>query len=421
MKNLGCVVLMVCFIMSFSLFIIFDLPLLNSKGSLSLGLKILIGSEEPQTSDDFGPIISNLSNSRSDVVEMNGDVRVDGNSSTILVASEAVHSWTLKPYARKGDTFVMNYIRKWKIKYEATRKLPNCTVRTVPAVVFSTGGYTGNVYHDFTDVLIPLYLTSRPFNGAVVFLITDKRYSWASKYRRILDKLSNYDVINIDKESEVMCFGRVIFGLKSHKELGTHPWEFPYYSISDFRHFLRTTYSLRRVIASRPPRLLIISRRNSRRLNNEKQVADMARRLGFDVVVKEIVYKMATVEKFVNSFDVMLGVHGAGLTNMVYLPDKAVLIEIIPFGLESLSKDYYHSPAKEMGLSYLEYKVGPNESSLFGRYPIGSAIYTHRGAGALQKKGFLGFRSIYMDNQDITLDCARFRDTLLKAFRITDY
>nr|GLL47539.1 uncharacterized protein LOC109163084 [Ipomoea trifida] len=30
----------------------------------------------------------------------------------------------------------------------------------VPAVVFSTAGYSGNLFHDFSDLLIPLYLTS---------------------------------------------------------------------------------------------------------------------------------------------------------------------------------------------------------------------------------------------------------------------
>ncbi|KAL6524360.1 hypothetical protein OROHE_016031 [Orobanche hederae] len=468
MKKLGCVALIICFVIAGSICNIFkepvrkcvvvyyssisikDGPLLvevNLEGSLSLGLKILIGSQKPQQryshiADDLKPI-SNLSNSQSDVLEMSGDIRIHGRSSTIYVASACLEkdpappppppplpSWTLKPYARKGDTFVMNYVRKWKIKYEAVTTLPNCIVRstpdttttTVPAVVFSTGGYTGNQFHDFTDVLIPLYLTSRPFNGSVVFLVTDIRYSWTSKYRLILQKLSDYDVVNIDKVNEVTCFSRMTFGLKSHKELGLHPWEFPYYSIMDFRQFLRDTYSLnvtcRPSYGTRRPRLLMISRKNSRCLKNEQQVADTARFLGFDVVVSEIVHNVSVVASFVNSFDVMMGVHGAGLTNMVFLPDEAVVIEIIPFGLDLLAKDYFQSPAREMGMSYLEYKVDLNESSLLGKYPHDSEVYTH--PGKLQKKGFLGFRSLYLDNQDINLNCVRFRETLLEALRIID-
>ncbi|KAK6148669.1 hypothetical protein DH2020_019581 [Rehmannia glutinosa] len=296
------------------------------------------------------PIIStSFSNSRSDVLQMNGDIRIHGNSSTIFVAAstlesddDVVRSWTLKPYARKGDVFVMHYVRKWKIKYEAISKLPKCDRNiSVPAVVFST-------------------------------------------------------------------------------EFGIHPWEFPYYTMEDFRQFLRSTYSLNRktVTILNRPRMLIVSRKNSRRLKNENEVVEMAQSLGFDVIVREIVHNMSIVAKFVNSFDVMMGVHGAGLTNMVFLPNKAIVIEIIPFGLELLAKDYFKLPAKEMKLSYLEYKVGLNESSLLGKYPLDSEVY--RNPGALQKKGFLGFRSIYLDNQDVNLDCGRFRETLLNALEIIE-
>ncbi|KAI3454866.1 hypothetical protein Pfo_011529 [Paulownia fortunei] len=319
----------------------------------------------------------------------------------------------------------MEYVKKWKINYQVARNFPKCVRNlSIPAVAFSTGGYSGNQFHDFSDLLIPLYLTSRPFNGTVLFLITDKRYSWTSKYEVILKKLSKYDVINIDKENEVLCFARMIFGLKSHKEFGIYPSESPYYSIRDFRQFLHSTYSLERKSVNNcqrcrtRPRMLIISRKNTRFLKNEGEVADMAQSLGFDVIVKEIECNMSIVAKLVNSFDVMMGVHGAGLTNMVFLPDKAVVIEIIPFGLELLAKPYFQFPAKEMKLWYLEYKVSLNESSLLGKYPPDSEVY--RNPGALQKKGFLGFRSVYLDNQDIYLDCGRFKETLLKALEIVD-
>ncbi|KAK6149134.1 hypothetical protein DH2020_016659 [Rehmannia glutinosa] len=33
-----------------------------------------------------------------------------------------------------------------------------------PAVFFSTGGYTGNLYHEFNDGILPLYITSQHLN-----------------------------------------------------------------------------------------------------------------------------------------------------------------------------------------------------------------------------------------------------------------
>ncbi|KAL7099106.1 hypothetical protein ACP275_09G061500 [Erythranthe tilingii] len=378
LKKLGCVALTICFITTFSFCTILRQPVLKP--------------------------IYNLSNSRSEVLEMNGDIRIHGSSSTIFVASKSLqedsHSnWTLQPYARKADVFVMQYIMKWNIK-----------IRREPQ------------FHDFTDLLIPLYLTSQPFNRTVLFLITDKRYSWISKYKEILNKLSEYEVVNIDKKSQVMCFPKLVFGLKSHKEFGINPSEFPYHSINDFRNFLRNTYSLEREAiddyysSKRRPRVLIVSRNNTRFLKNEGEVGNMARVLGFEVVVREIEQNISLVAKFVNSFDVIMGVQGAGLTNMVFLPDNAVVVEIVPFGLENLAEPYFRIPSKEMKLRYLEYKVSLNESSLLGTYANDSVVY--RDPDGLQKKGFLRFRCVYLDNQDVSLDCGRFRETLLQALEI---
>jgi capsular polysaccharide biosynthesis protein len=80
----------------------------------------------------------------------------------------------------------------------------------------------------------------------------------------------------------------------------------------------------------RKPRLLIISRKNSRAFLNERMMVDMAMSLGFDVRVGEpdINTDVAKFARLVNSADVMIGVHGAGLTNMVFLPAGAVLIQV---------------------------------------------------------------------------------------------
>ncbi|KAK6148083.1 hypothetical protein DH2020_018995 [Rehmannia glutinosa] len=371
------------------------------------------------------PIYYNLSNSRADVFEIIGNIRIQGNSSTIFVASSLegeIKSWTITPYARKGDNFVTEYVRSWKIKNHQ-ENLPDCNQQlSIPTILFSTGGYCGNQFHDFTDVLIPLYLTSRRFHGEVLFLVADKRSFWISKYKPILDKLSNYDIVDINKENNVLCFKRMIVGLRAHKEFAIDPLEPPHYSMEDFKQFLRSTFSLEResvtnhVCRTRRPRMLIISRRKNRFIANEIEVSNMARSLGFDVVVEETGWNISVVAKQVNSFDVMMGVHGAGLTNMVFLPQNAVVIQIIPFGAELWAKPYFQLPAKGMKLRYLEYKVSLNESSLLGKYPLDSQVY--RDPGAIYNKGFIVYHSVYLNNQDVTLNFSRFREILLKAFQL---
>jgi hypothetical protein len=63
----------------------------------------------------------------------------------------------------------------------------------VPAVIFSVSGYTGNSFHDMSDVLIPLYLASFQYKGRVKFFTTDYKYKqwWVQKYKLVLRRLSH--------------------------------------------------------------------------------------------------------------------------------------------------------------------------------------------------------------------------------------
>ncbi|GFP93222.1 protein o-linked-mannose beta-1 4-n-acetylglucosaminyltransferase 2, partial [Phtheirospermum japonicum] len=391
------------------------------------------------------PSIHNLSNSRSDVYEIIGDLRIEGSSSTIYIgggsssSSSTSSSWTVKPYARKQDTLAMGRITTLTIKYSDNKSslisMPNCnrilsSSATTPAIIFSTGGYSGNPFHAFTDILLPLYFTSRQFNRSVLFLVFDKYPGWISKYKLILDKLSQYDVVDMNatrNHDQVLCFPRVIIGLRaSHKEftiddpIETHAHHSTI--MTNFTKLLRSAYSLKRgsvlVVGNYGrPRMLVVCRRRGRHLVNKHEIADMARGLGFEVVLKKMAGDVSIDARLVNSFDVMIGVHGAGLTNMLFLPENAILIQIIPFGLDYIAKTCFQIPAQSMNLRYLEYKVDLNESSLSSKYSRDAKI-NYTDTVAITKKGFDHFRSVYLDNQDLNIDLCRFRKTLLKALEL---
>ncbi|XVF50539.1 hypothetical protein PTKIN_Ptkin04bG0109200 [Pterospermum kingtungense] len=368
---------------------------------------------------------------RTEFCEMNGDIRVDGKSSTVLMAASMVEnsSRIIKPYARKGDEEALNHVTGWTVKSVVDGyALPQChRNHKVPAIIFSLGGYAGNNFHDYTDVVIPLYLTSRQFDGEVKFLITNKNPGWVYKFRNVLQKLSRYELINIDEEESVHCFTSVIVGLKRNpKELkidlssSNSP-----YSMNDFRQFLRSAYSLKRdtVIkmkdtgGKRRPRILILSRKRTRAFTNTNGIARMARRLGYKVVVAEADSNVARFAEIVNSCDVMMGVHGAGLTNMVFLPKNAILIQVVPIGgFEWLARSDFEEPSKDMNLRYLEYKIQTQESSLIQQYPPDHEVL--RNPYAIQKQGWYAFKSIYLQKQNVNLDVNRFTPTLLRALEL---
>ncbi|KAJ6977072.1 beta-1,2-xylosyltransferase XYXT1-like isoform X2 [Populus alba x Populus x berolinensis] len=314
---------------------------------------------------------------RSDFCEIKGDIRIDGSSYTVFIVSSETDipaaentSWRVRPYARKGDQAAMGAVREWTLKLVA-----------------------GNHFHAFTDIIVPLFSTARPYNGEVQFLITNGWSAWITKFKTILKALSRYELINIDNRKDIHCFGSMTAGLKrpSYKELVIDPSKSPY-SIKDFRQFLRSSYSLKKT------RALTIrdgTRKRPRLHNHFKK-------------------KIASI---INSCDVVMGVHGAGLTNIVFLPEKAVLIQVIPFGgAEWLSRTFFEEPAKDMNIRYLDYKIKVEESTLIQQYPADHAVL--KDPSVIGKQGWLAFQSIYLQKQNVTIDVNRFRPTLVKALEL---
>ncbi|ESQ48093.1 hypothetical protein EUTSA_v10020483mg [Eutrema salsugineum] len=394
-------------------------------------------SDGDKMEEKMKPICTKLA--RTEFCELNGDVRIHGKSATVMAAITFAFSgnstWRMRPYARKGDVAAMNRVREWTVKLaQNADQLENANFsrcvrnHSVPAMLFSLGGYSMNNFHDFTDIVIPLYMTARRFNGEVQFLVTNKHPSWVNKFKEIVSNLSNYEVIYIDEEDETHCFSSVTVGLNRHpeyfKELTIDPSNSEY-SMSDFRKFLRDAYSLRnaavatRQIRRRRPRILILSRSRSRAFVNAGEIAKAARRIGFKVVVAEANTGVASFAQIVNSCEVMLGVHGAGLTNMVFLPENAVVVQILPIGgFEWLAKTDFEDPSKGMNLRYLEYKIEAEESSLAKKYGRDHEIV--RDPPAVVKRGWETFKSVYLVQQNVSVDINRFKPVLVKAFELLE-
>ncbi|KAJ6845548.1 uncharacterized protein M6B38_287495 [Iris pallida] len=376
-------------------------------------------------------LICDRSEPRSDTCSMLGDVRVLGKSSTILLASPSPwenSTLEIRPYARKWETAVMETIKKISLKPAPDAEhVPACSVNhSVPAVVFSTGGFLGNVFHDFTDVLVPLFATSHRYRGEVQFLATDFNAGWIDRYRHILKRLSRYRIINMDADDQVRCFPEARVGLESHKVFGIDPSRTPNgYSMLDFKQMLRDAYSLNKVStkkivkqSKKKPRLLMILRKGSRSLTNAKAVIRMARAAGYKVVAAapEDMRDLSRFARIVNSCDVMVGVHGAGLANMVFLPTNASVVQIIPWGgLKWACRHDFGEPAPEMGLNYVEYEIKEEESSLIEEYPRDHAVFTD--PESIQKQGWNMLWSIFLNKQKVRLDVGRFREVLLEIYQ----
>ncbi|CAI9088376.1 OLC1v1022685C1 [Oldenlandia corymbosa var. corymbosa] len=372
-----------------------------------------------------------LSEKHSDSYVSRKEVRFDTNSSTVYIHSnQQLKKYRFQPYPLKDyKAKILNLVKPIEIQH-GDMNPPACNfIHDDPAVIFSSGGFVGNIYHEINDVIIPLFITSRHFRSRVKFVVTDYHFWFIYKFRNVIDNLSNFEVIDASEATngKVHCFPGAVVGLKSHGFLSLNKSDNPGgHSMSEFRDFLTSSYNFKirdvsaLIMGSNKPNLLLLSRKGTetRTILNQDEVVKMMEELGFRVIVStmKMMRNMYDFVHIVRSCSVMVGVHGAGLTNELFLPDGAVTIQVVPLGLEWAAEYFYGEPAKGMGLHYLEYKIEPQESSLLDLYGPDHPVITD--PKSIEDQGYKNFRAIYMDKQNVKINVERFRKTLVEAMSL---
>ncbi|KAJ7543708.1 hypothetical protein O6H91_09G049500 [Diphasiastrum complanatum] len=386
---------------------------------------------------------------RTDICFVRGDVRMKTKS--IQLHSQDRHRShvveKVKPYPRKWETAVMENVDEVTIESlyapsvsaASTDGIMNCNVNySTPAVIFSTGGYSGNVYHDFNDGLIPLYITTHHLQGEVVFLILEYHEWWLKKYGQVLQQLSHYPVVDLSNDySTVHCFREAIVGLKIHDELSINPKLLADHvgSIKDFRQMLQQAFipsddrqlsnyasadNGRRVPqfgSSKKPKLVLIARKGSRAILNQAKLIALAKQLGFQVkvIIPTDTTKLERIFRLLNSCDVMMGVHGAAMTHLLFMRPGTVFIQIIPLGTDYPALTYYGEPAKKLGLDYIEYKITAQESSLSQKYNEHDRVLSD--PQIIASQGWPSLKKYYLQGQSVRLFMPRIKLVLQKALQ----
>ncbi|KAH0458633.1 hypothetical protein IEQ34_011447 [Dendrobium chrysotoxum] len=374
---------------------------------------------------------------RTDICFLNGDIRTRSSSSSFLIFSNSSFSEErVRPYTRKWEAPIMSTINELRLNLRPANLSetgPNCDVHhNITAVVFSTGGYTGNVYHEFNDGLIPLYLTSRRFNRRVIFLILEYHDWWVSKYGDVISVLSDFPAIDFSADSRTHCFPQAIVGLQIHDELAidanrTAGNE----TMADFRQVLDEAYRprIRSILLEQKqedgeqgkleqrPKLVVICRNGSRAIENESELAALAEEVGFRVELlrPERTTELPKIYMALNSSDVMIGVHGAAMTHLLFMRPGSVFIQIVPLGLDWAAETYYGQPAAKAKLRYESYRILARESSLSREYGKDDPVL--KDPESVNAKGWEATKKVYLDGQRVRLDMVRFRKRLVRAYR----
>ncbi|CAO2177203.1 unnamed protein product [Urochloa humidicola] len=409
-----------------------------------------------------GTVCCDRSALRTDVCVMRGDVRTQPASNSLFLllrpnsSSASAADERIRPYTRKWESSIMSTIDELRLRPapEGDAAAPaRCDVRhAVPAVVFSTGGYTGNVYHEFNDGIIPLYITARRYNKKVVFVMLEYHDWWMTKYGHIVEQLSDYPPIDFANDRRTHCFPEAVVGLRIHDELAIDAARMPAnQTIQDFRQMLddahrgriqtiieeekAATAAAAAATATAPaettkqqqqhrgsskrndrPRLVIVSRNGSRAIENEAELVRAAEGAGFRVAVLQPRQdtELAKMYRALNASHVMVGVHGAAMTHFLFMRPGSVFIQVVPLGTDWAAETYYGEPARRLGLRYMPYKILPSESSLYGQYAKDDPVLTD--PDSVNAKGWQVTKQVYLDGQNVRLDMARFRLQLRQAY-----
>ncbi|KAJ4974410.1 hypothetical protein NE237_007584 [Protea cynaroides] len=400
--------------------------------TLSASPEIVAVDSKVNKPDKPQPISCDLSNYRYDLCSLNGPTILEPTTSTLFVSDPDLHhpenqptQHKLRPYPRKWEEGVMSRVTEFTLT-AAPATAPACTVHhSAPALVFSAGGYTGNLFHDFTDGFVPLFVTSSFIASGqdIVLVISNCRDWWLTKYADLLPQFSRYKIINLDNNTDTHCFPSATVGLISHGFMTIKPTLLPHSeTFIDFRALIGAAYRkipnyYRRPVTGRP-RLVLVGRNGGvgRVILNQAEVARAAEAVGFEVVVFEPNSGTSMREAYglINSSHAMFGVHGAALTHSLFLRPGSVLIQVVPIGIDWLAETCFGKSGRDMGLEYVEYKVKVEESSLMEKY--GKDHLVLKDPKAVVKEDWSNIKKIYLQGQDVKLDLVRVRRFLSEAF-----
>ncbi|XXG55655.1 hypothetical protein AAC387_Pa03g3274 [Persea americana] len=376
------------------------------------------------------PIICDRTHYRYDACSINGPTVLDPTTSTLKAVGPNITMQKLRPYPRKWEKEVMSRIKELSLlTVTAPNTTASCHIRhQAPAVVFSTGGYTGNIFHDINDGFLPLFITTRHLlaghpNRDIVLVVADYHDWWLSKYTDLLRSLTRHPIINLDNDTSLHCFPSATIGLISHGFSTINPSLMPNSeSLADFRAFVHSSYAESGLRlpppASGRPRLVLVAREGTvgRVFLNQEDVVRAAEAVGFEVAVFAPSSSTSVREAYrlINGSHAMVGVHGAALTHLYFLRPKAAMIQVSPLGLGWVGELCYGEAARRLGLEYMEYKIRAEESSLIEKYDRADMVL--KNPDAVSQKGW-SYTTIYL-KQDVRLDLERVTVYLEKAYKM---
>ncbi|CAI5473157.1 unnamed protein product [Closterium sp. Yama58-4] len=130
-------------------------------------------------------------------------------------------------------------------------------------------------------------------------------------------------------------------------------------------HFIVDRLNLSHIPAPTKPQVLLVARRRRRLLLNEDALLASTRAMGLPISVA-VFEDLPLYEQIraVRSCAILVGVHGSGLLNSMFLHPGSVLVQIVPYNTTGADR-FYEPQVRQAGGSYMEVRVTNRSDSVF--------------------------------------------------------
>uniref|UniRef100_A0A3P9HCU9 EGF domain-specific O-linked N-acetylglucosamine transferase n=1 Tax=Oryzias latipes TaxID=8090 RepID=A0A3P9HCU9_ORYLA len=225
-----------------------------------------------------------------------------------------------------------------------------------------------NMYHHFCD-FVNLYISqhiNNSFNSDILIVMWDTSfYGYGDLFSETWRAFTDYDIVHLKTyDSKRVCFKDSFFSLLPRMRYGLFyntPLVSNCYTEGMFRAFSQHVLHRLHIDQNKPKerhvRLTLLARSTEYRkiLNQEKLVNALKTVPLLEVTVVDYKYKdvpfLKQLEISHNS-DIFIGMHGAGLTHLLFLPDWAVIFELYNCQDESCYRDL----ARLRGIRYVTWQ-----------------------------------------------------------------
>lgn len=189
-----------------------------------------------------------------------------------------------------------------------------------------------------------------------------------------LDFITRAFPVNFTEQTnQCVCHERAIIGISRHAWLDETAFRVDSGGLAlrtkgfqDFATRLKATLSVPRIPANALPLILFVGRKTNRRVLNMSEVMhETLMRFGSQVRVKLVYLELLPLPEqidLVQQARVVVGVHGAALTHILFMRKGSFVVEIFPFGFK---KVVYRDLARCLGINYLSYQVPRPEGVRF--------------------------------------------------------